>query len=855
MDGWLQSLWEKLQQGCFGDSDRILLKPVQESLIWEQIIQQSSQGRDLLNPRQTAAVAIDAWHKSIQWQITPEHFNSRQADAALFKRWADSYRKLCRENNFTDSSQIISTLQQALTESMLPLPDALALYGFDVITPLIRGLLDNFIEQGIDVYPVDISREARVRRVQLDEEDAEITAAAHWAAGLMASHTGPHPLQIGIVVPQLATLRSRVERLFNNVFEPQHLLIGNGRHDSGINLSAAQPLAEAPLVRAALNALQLNRGEMEMEQASHILRSPFIGNQDELSSRAILDAALRSQFLSVSLSALRAAAGKSGGGLKDIEPGCPDFFRRLQEFNRLQRSGHGYRRMPSEWAVMFAGQLQALGWPGTRKLDSLEFQQLHHWREVLEQLAGLDAVCGPGDINTVLAQLRQLAYQYPFHARTALSPVQILGMLEAAGMLFDYVWVMHMDDRNWPMAPQPNPLIPIRRQMELQMPRVSVESELQFARSMTKRLAGAAGQVIFSYSRYHGDQELRPSPLIEEYVNITAEQLDLIPPLDYYRELYRSTQLVTSVDEQAPRISDPARIRGGTQILKDQAACPFRALARHRLHAREIEQAQPGISPAEHGRLLHRTLENLWRQLGSQHELLQLEEAELETCINQAITESFLIIPAAGKPGKRLQDMESRRLYALVRAWLELERIRRPFSVAFNESERELVLAGLPLRVRYDRVDELADGGLFVIDYKTARADIGSWAGQRPDEPQVPIYCIANPEKISGAAFGVLTAAETGFRGIAENDAIAPGIKPPDAAGAGELPDDWQGIMQQWQEVLERLATEFLNGYAAVDPKSTSESCRYCALPGLCRIGEGTTNGQLDSGPGDLDAG
>lgn len=855
INGWLQSLWEQLQQSYYRDCDRILLKPVQETLIWERIIQQSSQGRNLLNPRQTAVVAVDAWHKSLQWQMDVERFSNRQADFALFKRWADCYRDVCRDSKYTDSSQIISNLQQALTDSMLPLPNALALYGFDVITPKIQGLLDNFAEQGVDVYPVDITRKAEVRRIQLDDEDTEILTAARWAAGLLAKHNGSLQLQIGIVVPQLATLSTRVERLLNNVFEPQHLLISKARHVSGFNLSAAQPLAETPLVRAALNVLQLNRGELDMELVSHILRSPFIGDPKELGRRAILDAELRSRALSIRISALRAAAGNSGGRNKDNTSGCPDLFRRLQDFNRLQRSGHGQKRMPSEWAVLFAGQLHVLGWPGSRNLDSLEFQQIHHWHEVLEQLAGLDGVCGPGDLNAVLVQLRQLAFQYPFHARTARSPVQVLGMLEAAGMMFDYVWVTHMDDRNWPMAPQPNPLIPVRRQMELQMPRVSVEAELQFARNMTKRLAGSAGQVIFSCSRYRGDQELRPSPLIEDYTCITTEQLDLVPPVDYYRELYGVTELAATMDDQAPRITGPAAVRGGTQIIKDQAACPFRALARHRLHAREIEQAQPGISPAEHGRLLHRALENIWRRLGSQHELLQLGEAELDACIDEAITESFLILPASSKPGKRLQDMEGRRLYALARTWLDLERKRRPFSVAFNESERELVLAGLPLLVRYDRVDELEDGSLFVIDYKTGKADIGSWAGQRPDEPQVPIYCIANQDRISGAAFGLLTAAETGFRGIAESGAIAPGIKQPDAAGGMELADDWRGIMQQWRDVLERLAMEFLNGYAAVDPKSTAASCRFCPLPGLCRIGENTTTGKYEHGPENEDAG
>ncbi|MBF8270020.1 MAG: hypothetical protein HW386_1729, partial [Gammaproteobacteria bacterium] len=520
---------------------------------------------------------------------------------------------------------------------------------------------------------------------------------------------------------------------------------------------------------------------------------------------------------------------------------CPDLFRRLQAFHHLETSTHGRNHWPSKWATVFAGQLTALGWPGDRSLDPLEQQQLQHWREVLESLAGLDPISGACSAKTALGQIEQLARQYPFHARTGDSPVQILGLLEAAGMLFDYLWVMQMDNQNWPQPPQPNPLIPIRLQAELGMPGGSVDEELQYARALTRRLAGAADQVIFSHSSFRDDAALRTSPLIEEYAVISVEQLPLIAPLDYYQELYRAAAVVAEPDEHGPRITEPAAVRGGTQILKDQAACPFRAFARHRLQARAIEQALPGISPREHGLLLHRTLEYIWRNLQQQAALLRLDQGEVAGLIRTAIAASLLTMPADWQPGKRLQELESKRLFKLIHDWLELEKQRQPFTVVFNESDRDLMLAGLPLRVRYDRIDELADGGLFVIDYKSGQPGIGDWAGPRPEEPQVPIYCLANELRISGAAFGVLNVRATGFKGVAMSDTIAPGIKTPAALGKVDLPRDWREILQYWRNVLEGLARDFIAGAAAVEPKSVTNSCRYCDLPGLCRIGESRT--------------
>lgn len=39
-----------------------------------------------------------------------------------------------------------------------------------------------------------------------------------------------------------------------------------------------------------------------------------------------------------------------------------------------------------------------------------------------------------------------------------------------------------------------------------------------------------------------------------------------------------------------------------------------------------------------------------------------------------------------------------------------------------------------------------------------------------------------------------------------------------------------------WRATLERLAQDFIQGDARVDPKHSLTTCRYCELHGLCRI-------------------
>ena len=71
-----------------------------------------------------------------------------------------------------------------------------------------------------------------------------------------------------------------------------------------------------------------------------------------------------------------------------------------------------------------------------------------------------------------------------------------------------------------------------------------------------------------------------------------------------------------------------------------------------------------------------------------------------------------------------------------------------------------------------------------------------------------------------------------GFAGIADRDGLGPGI-----TDAHELGSDWLGLKRAWRESLNGVAREFLDGHAAVSPKSAN-SCRYCQLWALCRIRE-----------------
>ena len=107
----------------------------------------------------------------------------------------------------------------------------------------------------------------------------------------------------------------------------------------------------------------------------------------------------------------------------------------------------------------------------------------------------------------------------------------------------------------------------------------------------------------------------------------------------------------------------------------------------------------------------------------------------------------------------------------------------------------------------------------------------GVWEGKRPSEPQLPIYAsYGNVQDLQGVLLAKVVVDKPGFVGrVTNGDAIARKlVSEPFSAETA----------QEWREVLLGLAEQFLRGEAQVDPKDYPKTCKFCDLPGLCRIAE-----------------
>jgi len=830
--GWIQQQWQRML--LIAQTDKTLLTPVQELLLWESVISDSPDSPALLNVPATARMACEAWRLVNEW-----HWQAPDALDSVFKQWVSRFQQVCNANQHLSIAEAPALIADAILQKSILVPDHILLYGFDEVTPAMRRVIEACEQRHCEVEALTLAvKPAAVQRYEFQDAEQELRAAAEWARATVRRDP---QLRVGIVVPELASQRARVERVFNRVFEPDYIFPQQPQHAPGFNLSAGQSLVQLPVIWVCLQLLHWNRDPLDIETVSKLLLSPFWGSLSELDARALMDMQLRDLGeIQVTLQQLKVLAAQQCSGAEDGGPSlCPDMWARLTDFDRLKKSTFAVGALPSRWSALWIEQLQLLGWPGQRRLDSLEYQQVQSWQHCLDDVCALDSVLGEVSHANALQAFVRLLTESRFQPQTKTSPVQILGILEAAGLPFDVLWMMNLDDETWPQTPNPNPLLALHEQIALQLPQCSAERELAYAQRLTSRLMSCTREMVFSSARSREDKQLNCSPLVTGYCP-NAEPFPVLTNADDDLDslLFKTRDIESLKDVYGPHISQPDQIRGGSQILKSQSACPFQAFARHRLHSAQPESCESGLTAAERGNLVHAVLETLWRRLKNQAQLLALSDEQLDQLIADCVDQALQIIRGRRFVGERFLTIEGRRLSMLTRAWLELEKQRQPFAVAFNERSRTVELGGMPIHIRYDRVDQLADGSFFVLDYKTGKPEIRDWNGERPNEPQVPLYAIANQKLVSGAAFGLIADDVIAIKGIAEDAAEAPGLTEPDALKRMELPANWQDILAHWRCVLEKLAAEFLEGYAAVSPKQPPVTCRYCELQPLCRIRE-----------------
>src|SRR5260221_10764106 len=188
-----------------------------------------------------------------------------------------------------------------------------------------------------------------------------------------------------------------------------------------------------------------------------------------------------------------------------------------------------------------------------------------------------------------------------------------------------------------------------------------------------------------------------------------------------------------------------------------------------------MNEPAEGLDASKRGKLVHLVMQNVWDELKDSTAL----QGDLSPAIERAAAAAVKEMAVEG----RFAELERTRLARLGHEWFEkVEKQRPPFSVVSTEEKRPIVFSGVTFDARIDRMDRLESGGHAIVDYKTGGGNVTAkrWQGERPDEPQLPLYAVSAKEEIT--AVGVARVPPGGKRLVG----VSPGDKGPPQVPKGE---------------------------------------------------------------------
>jgi ATP-dependent helicase/nuclease subunit B len=847
-DSWINRLWQKRLRS--GGETRLLLTTLQEQQVWVRVVKPSIEGRRLISVLGVAELAQQAYTLLCTYTALDFLSGERAAgpDVESFREWARAFKHLCSREEWLSRSELPLVLQEAVLANQVEATTPLLLTGFDRVTPAQQYLLDAFRQKGqvgVSAAP-ELSTLETPQLVKAVDKRDEIASCALWAREELASSH-----RIAIVVPNVSTVRPQIESTFRQRLAPQAVTIGERDLPLPFEFSLGVPLENVPMARAALLLLRWIHDPLPQEQLSWLMLSGFLcEQQDELLPIAAFDARLRNQAMRQPDQDIDTFLQLLSTGSKEAVPLGP-LLHRLRIARKILQQDAAISF--SEWVTVAERILAAVHWPGAYSMQSEDFQVESRWSQLLDNVAALAFDGRKVGFPEFLEVLEQQATQTIFAPESRDAPIQILGPLEAAGLTFDALWFIGADDANWPAPARPHPFLPVSVQRKHGMPHADTAADWKLAQQVTLRLQSSAETIIFSYPAQNAEGACRPSTLVASTIEVTAQRFRAqIAPDE------RDDQpTILPIDEE-PAAIVPWPIEqdaGGSEVLRRQAACPFQSFATRRLSARPMEATDWGLEPRERGSLVHKILEDLWNDLKSHAGLIQARsEDRLQAVVDHHVKAALQRYGNAPQTRKRnwsqaYLEAEQERIASLIHEWLDYEAKRSPFTVEAGEVKLAAAVEDLKLQVRVDRID-LIRSGRVIIDYKTGVVKADAWEGDRPDEPQLPLYAgYGRVDELQGVLLGRVREGETRFIGRVENaDDVVVGdaklSKPPYRAE----------MLQGWQRVLLDIGQQFLRGEAQVDPKRYPKTCEFCPLPGLCRIAEtDRANGTDDQEDGGAD--
>jgi ATP-dependent helicase/nuclease subunit B len=819
-EAWLLREFERCATVSAVNLPRVL-SPAEDWLLWRQCTEEAAQDLELLNRGALAEALRRASALAAEFGIDLSQRHAfAGAEMELLWQVEGAVNQRCRKLH----AATVQSLVAKLSNDRHAQPPTCA--GFLKLPPRLRaaGLAQRGAGPAI----------ARPKAVVAVDELDELELIAQWCKQQIAARPDARLLVILCTSPGA---RERLATLIRQAVDPQGWLEDPGTHvrvEHLVIIEGGASLADMPVVSHALSTLRWLGGlSGEFGDASEWLRAPY-WQVPGAADRARIDLWLRERgdlnikgrewipILSAAPAPISAAARELAAQIKAA----------------TQALGEGLFS-PREWSERFRAALDEMNWPGDRVRDSSEQQTVVRLHELLDEFGQLASSVGAMSRDDAIHWFGELASRTAFRPADADAVVTISAALADPVVLYDGIWVAGLHAEAFPQPVQPDPFLPLAAQLSAGIPAASAAGRLAEARALVAAWRAATEELVLSAPARSDDLELLPSPMLREWS--VKDEVAGAPPrtLSWLPQLIHRTKMIECIDDSKGSSWPIDRtLPAGTRSLELQNLCGFRAYAEMRLGSAELGLPEPGVAPDVRGQLVHAALQTLWQQLRDSQTLAAYGEGSLDALIEQSVAKAGETVLGLETGGEHppLFAREIRRARRLIKVLCALELQRSPFTVQSTEFETQLTLAGARMSVRIDRLDSLHSGGRAILDYKTGARIAADWYGERPSHPQLLAYLAAIGGDAVAMATVNVTAREVRFDGIANSPQLLPKVKGVEGPGAEDVGDAWQFRRREWLARIEKLASDFLEGRAAVDPKPGA--CDYCQVVSICRIAD-----------------
>lgn len=804
---WLIDTWTRTWP------DAQLLSATQELVLWRGAVERDG-AHTLLAPLSAAREARRADQLLRRARLDAQALPAWQDEHQAFQRWRAQVQRQLHEQRWLTAADVAGQVQQLIERGAVAVPAVIELAGFvEPPSAADQAVIEALRARGTTVHlRTAPALEVQVHHHRLADEAAQWRwVAAQIQRGLLAyADHARRPPRILLALPDPDAAREPLDAALREALLPAQA----DAAPRPWRWARGRPLPEQPLVDALLAILQLQAQRNPPALVSRVLLCAALWTDAERLHTAGADAELR-------------AAGRPQVSLMRLAQVSPAFLReRLHTLHALLDAAPR-RALPSDWAQAFRQRLDAFGWPGSEALDSHSFQAVQAVRGVLDHLGTLDAQLGRVPEASAREWLNELLRASDFEPRAEHEqPVFITRLDEAATLRADLLFVLDATSQRLPPPRRATPFVALDALRAAGVAEADPAAWLARTHAQVQALLHHVAPQVHVCAPHLDARgaELLCSPLFgaPEQWHDTAAPAQL-GVLEATLDAHASPLLLPPADPVPPvDAQEQLALRADSALFKAWFAAPFFAFCRYRLGIEALPEPAAGVDARVQGTLVHSVLEGLWAQLRDSATLARhVAEDRLDALIEQVLDIQFPRLLPEADYGAALCALERGRVRDLLRQWLVHETRRvDPFTVCAIEPVAHSQVAGLSLRLRLDRVDEVHTpygARWMVIDYKTGReATPRGWRVERLEEPQLPLYAsyaatlAAGIPQVDGICFAHL---KDGHPALAAQTSWRKKLIEPEHA---DVDAEWQTRLSEWRLALDTAARGFLAGDAGV---------------------------------------